>query len=436
MRLRLLGPIAFLVYLLLLIWAASCARAYGQTTPAPGARTLIQGAQGVDSTRLAWPVTVSGTTSANVVKTLRVDSNGQLVIATATTSSTTGTIAALDGAVTLTSLSGLGVVGVQITGTWTATLTFQGSVDGTNYVTLTGQDSAYAGPVTATTANGVFLLYSAGYASVRVIATAYTSGTATVTLLQAANPHAVPTRTANAADGTTGVGLLGAGQMVFDGTNWQSALGDTSGNPFVEGSAANGASGSNVNPVVTGFISNENASANWWLGHNQNDNKTNGAALPWTAVIQQEVNSATANATTSDRRRNNVEQSIITATGATSSQSSSDFVNWNAKGIIVYTNVTVNPGSAQTLTINLQAKDEVGGDGYYTVATSGAIAVFGAAAGATGLEVICCYPGASETAALAGWTTQALPLPRTWRVSVTHSDAGAWTYTTTFSYVQ
>lgn len=36
-------------------------------------------------------------------------------------------------------------------------------------------------------------------------------------------------RTANFADGTTGTGLLGCGGMLFDGTNWQQAAGDTTG---------------------------------------------------------------------------------------------------------------------------------------------------------------------------------------------------------------
>lgn len=41
------------------------------------------------------------------------------------------------------------------------------------------------------------------------------------------------TRAANGASATTGTGLLGAGNMVFDGTNWQKLAGTTGGSPIV-----------------------------------------------------------------------------------------------------------------------------------------------------------------------------------------------------------
>lgn len=39
------------------------------------------------------------------------------------------------------------------------------------------------------------------------------------------------------------------------------------------------------------------------------------------------------------------------------------------------------------------------------------------------------YPGAAETAALGGHEVMALGLPGKWRVKVTHSAGGSWTYT-------
>jgi hypothetical protein len=96
----------------------------------------------------------------------------------------TGTIAALNANVQM-SAQGVGDVGVTITGTWVATLTFQGTIDGTNWFTI----DAMPLPVTSssvcaqtTTANGQWTIAAAGLAKVRVIATAYTSGTATVTM--------------------------------------------------------------------------------------------------------------------------------------------------------------------------------------------------------------------------------------------------------------
>ena len=113
----------------------------------------------------------------------------------------------------------------------------------------------------------------------------------------------------------------------------------------------------------------------------------------------------------------------------TTSYTGSDRFNYNGRGITGFLNVTSNPGGAETLTLALQVKDELGGDGYITVATSGAIAVFGAGAASTGVEVIQVYPGAVETAALTGWTTQAIKVPRSYRWLVTHSASGAWSYT-------
>jgi len=71
--------------------------------------------------------------------------------------------------------------GVQITGTWSATLEFQATLDDTNWFTIfahNGTDKA-----SSTTSNGNFLLGVGGYSQVRVIATAFGSGTAVVTII-------------------------------------------------------------------------------------------------------------------------------------------------------------------------------------------------------------------------------------------------------------
>jgi hypothetical protein len=97
----------------------------------------------------------------------------------------TGTISALSGAVTI-SCQGLGTVGITITGTWVGSLTFEGTIDGTNWFDMfplegvLNNDIFFVSPVTS--ANGQFFVSAAGLFEFRVIATAYTSGTATVTL--------------------------------------------------------------------------------------------------------------------------------------------------------------------------------------------------------------------------------------------------------------
>lgn len=79
-----------------------------------------------------------------------------------------------------------GAVGVQVTGTWSATHKIQGTRDGTNFVDLAFVDET-AGTVTAGgtgfTANGLFRVEAVGMVSVQVKRTAHTSGTAVVTLV-------------------------------------------------------------------------------------------------------------------------------------------------------------------------------------------------------------------------------------------------------------
>lgn len=95
---------------------------------------------------------------------------------------TTNTIGANGGSVSV--LSGnSATTGVQISGTWAGTLAFQGSVDGANFFALNATPYTTGAAVTSTTANGQWQINSAGLCIVQVIATAWTSGSATVALL-------------------------------------------------------------------------------------------------------------------------------------------------------------------------------------------------------------------------------------------------------------
>jgi len=77
-----------------------------------------------------------------------------------------------------------GNVGVQVTGTWAATLQFEGTIDGTNWFAMNAHAiGTTASAITSTTANGQWRLMSGGCAQVRVRCSAFTSGTAVVTLV-------------------------------------------------------------------------------------------------------------------------------------------------------------------------------------------------------------------------------------------------------------
>jgi hypothetical protein len=82
-------------------------------------------------------------------------------------------------------ISGESAFAVDLRGTFVATCTFAGSVDGTNFVTLQATpmgSAANVALVTTATAAGAWLVGCAGCTQVRVRATAYTSGTITATL--------------------------------------------------------------------------------------------------------------------------------------------------------------------------------------------------------------------------------------------------------------
>lgn len=103
-----------------------------------------------------------------------------------------GSIGALNANQALT-LNGAAGFAVDIRGTFTGTVTFQGTVDGTNWATtnvLPVTASVNTALTPTATAAGAWLGNAAGLLQVRAIFTAYTSGSATVTL-RATNAHAV-----------------------------------------------------------------------------------------------------------------------------------------------------------------------------------------------------------------------------------------------------
>lgn len=79
--------------------------------------------------------------------------------------------------------AGQGSIGIQITGTWVGTITFQSSLGQTSASTFTSllvTPSNSTTAVTTTTANGLWTTPIAGINQVRVVFTAYTSGTANI----------------------------------------------------------------------------------------------------------------------------------------------------------------------------------------------------------------------------------------------------------------
>src|SRR6185503_13499790 len=76
-----------------------------------------------------------------------------------------------------------GSIGIQITGTWSGTITFQTSSDNSTFVSfrvVKTSDTTATG-ITTTTSNGVFQGTITGVSIIRVVFTSWVSGTAVVT---------------------------------------------------------------------------------------------------------------------------------------------------------------------------------------------------------------------------------------------------------------
>lgn len=96
---------------------------------------------------------------------------------------------------------------VQVSGTWAGTLEFEGSSDNTTYYRLRADPQPDGVYVTNTVNNGLWYVYTAGVSSLRVRASSWTSGTATVNV----NPTPVPPYGSTAVTGVTGtVAVAGA----------------------------------------------------------------------------------------------------------------------------------------------------------------------------------------------------------------------------------
>lgn len=122
------------------------------------------------------------------------------------------------------------------------------------------------------------------------------------------------------------------------------------------------------------------------------------------------------NGATWDRVRSNIDTAaLVTAAGATTTQTGADQTNYNGRGVKVVLDMTVVGTGSVTLAI--QGKDAASGK-YYAILT-------GAAVVTNVTNVYTIYPGATAVAN----ASVSDVLPRTWRVVVTANNANATTYT-------
>lgn len=119
-----------------------------------------------------------------------------------------GTLAALNDAIAL-DVAGFGGVVVQLSGTFTATMTFEGTADNENWVPLNAVKSNGAASVTTANTTGAWFITTTGLVKARVRCSTYSSGQVQVAL-----------RSAPAAPGGSGGGGGGGGAVtIADGSD-------------------------------------------------------------------------------------------------------------------------------------------------------------------------------------------------------------------------
>jgi len=124
------------------------------------------------------------------------------------------------------------------------------------------------------------------------------------------------------------------------------------------------------------------------------------------------------NEATWDRERGNTELTVLASAARTASINSNDQINYNARGVMVWFNITVVPG-VDTVQLLIQIKDPVSGT-YSTILTD-------TAQSAIGTRVAAIYPAIAAAAEDVN-IVRGYPLPRTWRVRIVHSAATSFTY--------
>lgn len=120
-----------------------------------------------------------------------------------------------------------------------------------------------------------------------------------------------------------------------------------------------------------------------------------------------------------ERWRNNTEGTLLANAARTATTTSATQTNHNARGIIVFLNISVSGGTGG-LQLRIRVKDPVTG-AYFSVNAAPTLLI------ATGYYAFILYPGIGATVGDVTQTTSGV-LGRTWDILVTHGDATSYTY--------
>ena len=217
-------------------------------------------------------------------------------------------------------------------------------------------------------------------------------------------------RSVQAASGSTGLGVLGAGVvgLVQSGTQevgFFSPLG-LHRESSINFANVRGFTGGNVAADAVTHVSNP--------------------LLPGGGTYPLGTAGFLFNGSTWDRKRGNTEGTAVSGGAYTTTAVGADITNHNARGVLLHMDLTA-AGGVSGVTIAIQAKDPASNK-YQT------IFVDSSARTATGSYRYLVYPGAS--ASLGSYNaTSAGAVPRTWRVIVTNTDGSSYTFSVGYQLI-
>jgi hypothetical protein len=131
------------------------------------------------------------------------------------------------------------------------------------------------------------------------------------------------------------------------------------------------------------------------------------------------------NESTHDRQRGNTQGTLLASAARTAQTAFPTVTNYNARGVIVFLNVTVASGTGG-LSVLVQGIDPTSGSGFNLIAATAAVTT-------TGQFSYELYPGSTT----AGSVTQraAGALPRTWGGVMLVGNASSYTYSVGYSLI-
>jgi len=202
------------------------------------------------------PIPVAGKTLTGAQAQLQVNEQGGLVLADGVTltgqRSSIGTILVID-------TIGYASIAVQITGTWSGTISFQTANDLSSPQVASGWPTASAQTMTSTATTNGMLVFPTSGRFFRIAFTSFTSGVANVTAVLRAQQAYTFSSTpgvslnqiaASSINATTA--QLGVNAFGWDGTTARRLLTDSSGDTLIAGASA-AASTTVTNPVQVGL---------------------------------------------------------------------------------------------------------------------------------------------------------------------------------------